>query len=159
MSPARKVPMTVERFPIEAGQGLMFRRALGHDDAERGADVSPDIPVPATFVQASAHFDPNYIIRPRPGTPWFGFGRQAGFTPEGGGGLHAEQHYQFHQPVRVGMVLSATVREGRTWQKTGRSGTLHFSELITEYVDADGAPVVTATSVGVQQRPTPEPAS
>jgi len=148
--------MTVERFPIEAGHVLMFRRALGHEDAERGADVSNDLPVPATFVQASAQFDPEYILRPRPGTPWFGSGRKPGFTPEGGGGLHAEQHFVFHQPVRVGMVLSSSEREGRTWEKTGRSGTLHFLEFITEYVDEDGAPVVTATSVGVQQRPTTE---
>ena len=56
------------------------------------------------------------------------------------------------------MVLSATEREGRTWQKTGRSGTLQFSEWITEYVDADGLPVVTATSVGVQQQHTTEAA-
>lgn len=145
--------MTVERFPIEAGHVLTFRRALGHEDAERGADVSSDMPVPATFVQASAHFDPDYILRPRPGTTWFGSGRDAGFLPEGASGLHAEQHFEFHQTVQVGMVLSATEREGRTWQKTGRSGTLHFSERITEYVDATGALVVTATSVGVQQLP------
>jgi hypothetical protein len=150
--------MTVQRFPIEAGHVLLFRRALGHEDAERGADTSKDVRVPATFVQASAHFDPDYILRPRPGTPWFGSGRDAGFAPEGAGGLHAEQHFEFHQPVRVGMVLSAIEREGRTWQKTGRSGTLHFSELITEYVDAEGTPVVTATSVGVQQKPTTEEA-
>ena len=148
--------MTVERFPIEAGHVLVFRRAVGHEDAERGADTSNDVPVPATFVQASAHFDPDYILRPRPGTPWFGSGRDAGSVPEGGGGLHAEQHFEFHQPVRVGMVLSATQREGRTWEKTGRSGTLHFSELITDYVDAEGNPVVTATSVGVQQQPATE---
>jgi hypothetical protein len=152
----RKVPMTVERFPIEAGHVLTFRRALGHEDAERGADVSSDMPVPATFVQASAHFDPDYILRPRPSTTWFGSGRDAGSSPEGGGGLHAEQHYEFHQPVRIGMVLSASEREGRTWQKTGRSGTLHFTEWIVEYVDANGVPVVTATSVGVQQKPTTE---
>ena len=88
--------------------------------------------------------------------PWFGSGREPGRTPAGGGGLHAEQHYVFHQPVRIGMVLSSTEREGRTWQKAGRSGSLHFTERITEYIDADGAPVVTATSVGVQQRPATE---
>ena len=59
--------MTVQRFPIEAGQVLVFRRALGHEDAERGADTSSDALVPATFVQASAHFDSDYILRPRPG--------------------------------------------------------------------------------------------
>jgi hypothetical protein len=73
--------------------------------------------------------------------------------PQGGGGLHAEQYYEFHQPVRVGMVLSATVREGRTWEKSGRSGVLHFLEQVTEYVDEAGAPVVTATSVGVRREP------
>jgi hydroxyacyl-ACP dehydratase HTD2-like protein with hotdog domain len=73
--------------------------------------------------------------------------------PPGGSGLHAEQHYEFHQPVRVGMVLSASERAGRTWEKTGRSGTLHFSELITEYLDETGTPVVTATSVGVRREP------
>ena len=57
--------MTVERFPIEAGHVLTFRRAVGHEDAERGADVSSNLPVPATFVQASAQFDPDYILRPR----------------------------------------------------------------------------------------------
>jgi hypothetical protein len=146
--------MTVERFPVEAGHVLTFRRALGHEDAERGADTSPALPVPATFVQASAQFDPDYILRPKPGERWFGSGADAGFMAPGGGGLHAEQHYEFHQQVRVGMVLSSTVRKGRTWEKVGRSGTLHFSELITEYVDETGAPVVTATSVGVRTEPT-----
>jgi hypothetical protein len=145
--------MTVERFPVEAGHVLMFRRALGHEDAERGADTSSELPVPATFVQASAQFNPDYVLRPKPGEPWFGSGGDAGFMPPGGSGLHAEQHYEFHQPVRVGMVLSASERAGRTWEKTGRSGTLHFSELITEYLDETGTPVVTATSVGVRREP------
>jgi N-terminal half of MaoC dehydratase len=145
--------MTVERFPIEAGHVLLFRRALGHEEAERGAVTSPAPPVPATFVQASAQFDPDYILRPRPDHDWFGSGRDPGFMPPGGGGLHAEQHYEFHQPVRVGMVLSAVERDGRTWEKTGRSGTLRFVERVTEYTDQDGAPVVTATSVGVLREP------
>lgn len=142
--------MAVERFPVEAGHVLTFRRALGHEDAEGGADTSPGLPVPATFVQASAQFDPGYILRPKPDEEWFGSGAGPGFMATGGNGLHAEQHYEFHQPVRIGMVLSSTEREGRTWEKVGRSGTLHFSELIVEYVDENGAPVVTATSVGVR---------
>jgi hypothetical protein len=145
--------MAVERFPIEAGHVLTFRRALGHEDAESGASTSPDLPVPATFVQASAQFDPDYLLRPKTGKPWFGSGAGPGFMAEGGNGLHAEQHYQFHQQLRVGMVLSSTERPGRRWEKAGRSGTLHFSETITEYVDQSGAPVVTATSVGVRTVP------
>jgi hypothetical protein len=151
--------MTVERFPVEAGHVLMFRRALGHDDAERGAGTRADLPVPATFVQASAQFDPDYPLRPKPGQAWFGSASGPGFMPDGGGGLHAEQHYHFHQPVRVGMVLAASQHAGRTWEKTGRSGTLHFSELITEYVDESGAPVVTSTSVGVRREPAAEAGS
>ena len=151
--------MTVERFPIEAGHVLTFRRALGHDDAERGADTTQgDQVAPATFVQASAQFDPDYILRPKPAAPWWGSGGDAGFMPSGGGGLHAEQHYVYHQPVRVGQVLSSSTREGRTWQKSGRSGVLHFVESITEYVDANGELIVTATSVGVRREPLVEEA-
>jgi hypothetical protein len=145
--------MAVERFPVEAGHVLMFRRAVGHEDAERGADATSDIAVPATFIQASAQFDPDYILRPKPASEWWGSGRDAGYMPEGGGGLHAEQHYEFHRPVRVGDVFSATVREGRTWQKSGRSGVLNFVEQITDYVDQSGELVVTAISVGVRREP------
>jgi hypothetical protein len=145
--------MTVEGFPIEAGHVLMFRRAVGHEAAENGADTASSQVVPATFVQSSAQFDPSYVLRPVAGRTWFGSGADAGFMPEGGGGLHAEQHYVYHRPVRIGDVLSAAVRDGRSWQKSGRSGVLHFSETITEYVDESGASVVTATSVGVRQEP------
>ena len=145
--------MTVERFPIEAGHVLMFRRALGDEAAERGADTAGQQLAPPTFVQASAQFDPEYVLRPGPDRQWWGSGADAGFMPSGGGGLHAEQHYTYHQPVRVGQVLSSTVREGRSWQKAGRSGVLYFVEQITDYVDETGAPVVTATSVGVRREP------
>jgi len=145
--------MTVERFPVEAGHVLAFRRALGYEAAERGADTTGELIAPPTFVQASAQFDPDYPLRPVPDRRWWGSGADAGFMPAGGGGLHAEQHYVYHRPVRTGDVLSASVREGRSWQKAGRSGVLNFVETITEYVDASGAPVVTATSVGVRREP------
>jgi N-terminal half of MaoC dehydratase len=145
--------MTVERFPIEAGHVLAFRRALGYEDAERGAETAGETVAPPTFVQASAQFDPDYPLRPVPDRPWWGSGADAGFMPDGGGGLHAEQHYVYHRPVRAGDVLSASVREGRRWQKSGRSGVLNFVETVTEYVDASGTPVVTATSVGVRREP------
>ena len=145
--------MTVERFPIEAGHVLMFRRALGYEDAERAADTAGETLAPPTFVQASAQFDPDYMLRPVPGRTWWGSGRDAGFMPDGGGGLHAEQHYVYHRPVRVGDVLSSAVRDGRTWQKAGRSGVLNFAETITEYVDEHGELVVTATSVSVRREP------
>ena len=56
---------------------------------------------------------------------------------------------------RVGDVLTATSKPGNTWEKEGRrSGKLIFSESVTEYRDATGELVVTATSVGVRtERP------
>jgi acyl dehydratase len=69
----------------------------------------------------------------------------------GGSGLHAEQHYTYHRPVRVGDVLTATTTPGKRWEKQGRrAGVLVFSESITEYRDQDGELVVTARGVAVR---------
>ncbi len=155
--------MAVERFPVEAGHVMMFARAIGDPNPvyvdeevarERGL---AGIIAPPTFVQASAEFDPDYGLRPKLGQPWFGSGREAtgiarsGDGGAGGGsGLHAEQHYEYARPLRVGDVLSATVRPGNTWEKEGRrGGTMKFTESITEYRDQNGELVVTARSVGV----------
>jgi hypothetical protein len=152
--------MAVESFPIEAGHVLMFARSIG--DPEAGTTI------PATFVQASAQFDPDYPLRPQVGRTWFGSGKypsglqrpesERGDEPSerrsgggGGTGLHAEQHYTYHRPLRVGDVLTATTRPGERWEKQGRrAGTLVFAEMITEYRDQDGELVVTARSVGVR---------
>ncbi|MBK5224441.1 MAG: MaoC family dehydratase N-terminal domain-containing protein [Acidimicrobiia bacterium] len=136
---------------------------------------------PPTFVQASAQFNPDYGLRPHPDRPWHGSGKEpsglrrpaptsdgaaegggaksddAPTPPRGGGGsgLHAEQHYEYHRPLRVGDVLTATTRPGDTWEKEGRrAGKLVFSESVTEYRDEAGELVVTARSVGVRtERP------
>jgi hypothetical protein len=152
--------VSTERFPIEAGHILMFTRAIGDADpvwegALHGADP---VPAPPTFVQASAQFDPDYFLRPKPGQPWFGSGKEATGVKSGGGGgggggtgLHAEQHYTYHRPLRSGMVLTTTTGEGKTWEKQGRrGGKLVFSETITEYRDESGELVVTARGVGVR---------
>jgi acyl dehydratase len=156
--------MTASRFPIEAGHVMAFARAIGdfnpvyHDpDAAATSEVGGLI-APPTFVQASAQYDPDYPLRPRPGVAWFGSGRTpSGRVPgegsggAGGTGLHAEQHYEYHRPVRPGEVLSITVREGASWEKQGRrGGLLQFRESITEYRGEDGALVVVARSVGVR---------
>jgi hypothetical protein len=48
------------------------------------------------------------------------------------------------------MELFVTRRSGRSWEKQGkRGGKMHFSEGVSEYRDADGELVVTATSVGI----------
>src|SRR2546423_4557368 len=139
--------MAVDRFPVEEGSIVLFARAIGDPDPQPGV-------APPTFVQSSAQFDPDYPLRPKPGEKWFGSGREPSGVPatvsdSGGVGLHAEQHFVYHRPLRVGDVLSSTVRTGEGWEKEGRSGKLVFSETITEYRDAAGDLVVTARLVGV----------
>lgn len=155
--------MPVNRFPVEEGAILTFARAIGDPNpiySDRDYAAASEVGAvlaPPTFVQASAHFDPDYPLRPRIGAPWFGSGKTAtGREPAAGGGtgLHAEQHYTYHRPLVAGDVLDATTRVGDTWKKEGRSGKLRFSETITEYRTLDGELVVTARSVGVMtQRP------
>ena len=167
--------MAVDHFPIEAGHILLFARAIGdpnpiYADAEKaeGTKVGQVI-APPTFVQAGAQFEPEYVLRPSFGKPWFGSGTNASGSnkardPEpaggsgrgsgGGGGmgagLHAEQHFEYHRHLVPGDVLSATTRPGERWEKQGRSGKLVFSETITEYRDQNGELVITARGVGVQ---------
>lgn len=161
--------MAVEKFPVEASHILMFARSVGdyneiYADEEYAQATEPgSIIAPPTFVQASAQFDPDYFLRPKPGKPWFGSGKEpTGIKKEdsgggggGGGGLHAEQHYEYHRHPKPGDVLTATVKPGKKWEKQGkRSGKLLFSETITEYRDQTGELVVTARSVGVHtERP------
>jgi hypothetical protein len=173
--------VAVDRFPVEAGHILMFARAVGdpnpvYADADYAAGTEAGgIIAPPTFAQASAQFDPDYVLRPKIGEPWFGSGREAtgvkreassGGQGGGGGGsggagrgLHAEQHFEYHRHLRPGDVLSATTRAGDRWEREGRSGKLLFSETITEYRDQDGELVITARGVGVlTERPvTQEP--
>jgi hypothetical protein len=163
--------MAVEQFPVEASHILMFARSIGDEnpvytDADQAASTEVGgIIAPPTFVQASAQFDPDYFLRPKPGKVWFGSGstpsglskvpKQEGSGGGGGGGggtgLHAEQHYEYHRPLRAGEVLTATARDGRTWEKEGRrAGKLLFNEFIIEYRNPEGELVVTATGVGVR---------
>ncbi|MFW2332933.1 FAS1-like dehydratase domain-containing protein [Ilumatobacter sp.] len=152
--------MPVERFPVESSHVMMFARAVAdpnpvyHDDEYAAATELGHVIAPPTFVQASAQFDPDYGLRPKIGEPWFG----SGATPTGvqresggGGGLHAEQHFEYHRHIGPGDVLTATVHDGDTWQKQSkRAGTLTFSERVVEYRDQHGELVITARSVGVR---------
>jgi acyl dehydratase len=151
-------------FPFEAGHIMMFARSIGdpnptYYDAEKAKEGDAGgMVAPPTFIQASAQFNPDYFLRPKIGEPWFGSGKeptgvQRAESAGGGGGvvgLHAEQHYEYHRPMRPGDVLTSTSKEGKSWEREGRSGHLQFSESITEWRDADGNLVVTARSVGVR---------
>lgn len=177
--------MVARRFPIESGHVQQFARAIGDTGEAYGDAAAEDggldgTPVPPTFLQASAQFDPDYSLRPRPGTPWIGSGARptgagAASTADGadpspsapansdGGGreakrtssvLHAEQRFAFRRPVRVGEVLTSTVRPGETWEKQGRKGgAMVFTETVTEYRDDSGEVVATATAVAVSTQP------
>jgi hypothetical protein len=162
--------MAAKTFPVEASHILMFARSIGDDnkvyaDADYAKTTeAKGIIAPPTFAQASAQFDPDYFLRPKTGKPWFGSGKNpTGVSREsgggggggGGGGLHAEQHFEYHCPLRVGDVLTATLKPGKTWEKEGRrSGKLVFSESVTEYRDQKGELVITARGVGVRtERP------
>ena len=153
------VVVVAERFPIEEGHIASFARSIG--DAN------------------SVFYGPGRALRrrrscsrarsgtrttssgPKIGQPWFGSGKEptgikrdggaGGGGGGGGGGLHAEQHYEYHRPLRVGDVLTATVKPGKTWEKEGRrAGKLVFSETVIEYRDQNGELVVTARGVGVR---------
>ena len=146
-------------FPIEASHIMMFARAIGdtspvyHDaEAAKQSEVGGIIP-PPTFVQAVAQFDPDYFLRPKPGEKWFGSAKgPTGLDekPKSSGGLHAEQHYEYHLPVHAGDVLTAETKPGKTWERESkRAGKLTFRERVTEYRNQKGELVVTARGVGV----------
>jgi acyl dehydratase len=150
-------------FPVEAGHIMMFARAVGdanpiyHDEAYAKQSEAGGIVAPPTFAWAGAHFDPDYSLRPEIGEPWFGSGAEPSGTEGnrvgsgGGTGLHGEQHFEYHRPMRPGDVLTSRVGPGRRWEKQGRrGGTLSFDETVTEYYDQHGELVVTARYVGVR---------
>ena len=157
--------MVASRFPVEAGHIVMFARAIGdanpvYDEESAGSTELGEVIAPPTFTMASAQFDPDYALRPKVGQPWLGSGREPTGIPasDGGGGtgLHAEQHFTYHRPVRPGDVLTAASREGERWEKQGkRGGVLRFSETIVDYRDQEGRLVVTSRMVGVQTERAP----
>lgn len=167
---SERQPTTNQRpcfsFPIEPGHVAQFAHAIGDPnpaylDAEyAGATEVGHVIAPPTFTMAAAHFDPDWPLRPQPGQPWRGSGRTPSGTadtnePDGkrpqSVGLHAEQHFEYHRHPRPGDVLTVTERDGRSWEKEGRrGGRMLFNEVITEYVDQNGTPVVTSRRIGVR---------
>ena len=146
-------------FPVEASHILMFARAVGETnpayldaEAAKGTETGGII-APPTFPQAVAQFDPEYHLRPKPGEKWFGSAKGPSGVEgkaKSSGGLHAEQHFEYHRPLRAGDVLTVEVRQGETWEKESkRAGKLLFRERIVEYRDQNGELVVTARSIGV----------
>jgi hypothetical protein len=142
---------------------MTFARAIGdpnpiyRDGAYAASTECGGIIAPPTFVEASAQFDPDYSLRPRPGIPWHGSGREpSGQRPDSEetrhpSELHAEQHYTYHRNLHPGEVLTVTHRPGTTWERQGRrGGRLNFSEHFFEYQDEKGELVITVRSVNVR---------
>ena len=156
----------VDRFPVEAGHIMLFARSVGdtnqiYYDEDYAATTEPGgVIAPPTFVQASAQWEDGYSLRPTIGEPWFGSGKEpTGVKREpgggAGGGLHAEQHFEYHRHLRPGDVLRSVNKPGASWERESkRAGKLSFSESITEYYDQNDELVITARSVGVRtERP------
>ena len=150
--------MAVERFPVEATHILMFARAIGDENPVYTDPASPEaaqfggVIAPPTFTMASSQFDPEAVLRPKKGQPWFGSAKEpSGAEIASTGRLHAEQHFEYYRPLVAGEVLTATERDGTTWQKESkRGGTLLFEEKFIDYTNVDtGDLVITARFVTV----------
>lgn len=151
-------------FPVEATHIMMFARSVDdpnpiYADAEyaKKTEVGHVI-APPTFGRAVAQFDPDYFLRPKTGEKWFGSGKKATGLDQpatSSGGLHAEQHFEYHRQLKPGDVLTVTTKPGKTWEKqSARAGKLTFSETIQEYRDQNGELVLTSRGVGVKtERP------
>lgn len=151
-------------FPVDRTAILNFAAALGEtnpiywDEARAKATPLGGVIAPPTFAVASALWNPEAGLRgirqiPERAAPPAGAAEGRAGGRSGGGSarlLHGEQRFDYHQPLRPGMRLTASSRPGRTWEKEGkRGGKLRFSETITELRDERGELVVTATSVGI----------
>lgn len=152
------------KFPVEGTHIMMFARSVGdpnpiyYDEEYAKKTEVGHIIAPPTFPRAVAQFDPDYHLRPKPGEKWFGSGKNpTGLTEpaKSTGGLHAEQHFEYHRHLKPGDILTVTTKPGKTWEKqSARAGKLTFTETIQEYRDQNGELVVTSRGVGVKtERP------
>ena len=148
-----------EQFTVEAGDIMLFARSIGdknqiyYDSDYASTTEAQGVIEPPTFVAASSKFDEGYYLRPKICEACFGSGKAATGVEKqegGSGGLHAEQHYEYHRHLRPGDILRSVVKEGEKWERESkRAGKLKFSETITEYYDQNDELVITARSVGV----------
>jgi hypothetical protein len=145
-------------FPIEATHILMFARAIGDANPAYDLTRTEHVVAPPTFAQASAQFDPDYHLRPKPGEPWFGSGKTASGveSEKSTGNLHAEQHFEYLRPIRAGDVLTVETHDGERWEKQSkRGGALWFAERITDFRDQGGELVCRARAVVVNTQHPP----
>ena len=121
-------------FVVEKGLLLAFNRAIG-EPAERET-------IPLTFIMTADQFDPQFDRRPVLGQTWLDKPIESY--------LHVEQRLTYRHPVSLGMQLTAEKRQGRIWEKQGRSGKLTFIETLTELLDENGKSLVISSWVDVK---------
>lgn len=123
------------RFPVELGKVREFARAIGSRDPSYAEGTT----TPPTFLMAADHW------QRRENSAWGDHKRNLART------LHAEQEFVFHgPPPAAGTALIGQSRVDKHYAKEGkRGGTMTFTEVVTEYRDADGTLVaeVRATTV------------
>ncbi len=156
------------KFPIDASQVLFFARSISDDnplyfdDDFAKSQGYKGIIAPLTFIEAYHQFDTRYHLRPNPNKQWPGSPRKQVKKSKlnknekdikkrkKGTGLHAEQHFEYHEPVYSGDKLYWIDHEPRTWEREGKKGgTLIFTESITEFFNQNDILVVTAKKVTV----------
>lgn len=136
--------MAPVRFTVEPGHVMAFARAVG-DRRLADAPAPAGTVVPATFIAVDAQFDPLHMRDMRPA------GALAAAEGAVGSVLHAEQHFEYVRPVRVGDVLTVTQADGRSWQKPrGSGGLLRFREIVKEYRDEEDRLVARSSMVLVE---------
>lgn len=61
--------------------------------------------------------------------------------------LHAEQEYEYLAPVHIGDTVTGRVRIEDVYAKGGRSGSMTFIEIITDFENQDGEAVLKERSL------------
>ncbi len=115
-------------YTVERGKVREFLLAIGD---ERADNLGDDPPLPPTFATVFAF--------------WGGLNLEAALKEVGieiWNVLHAEQGYEYLAPIHVGDVVTGQLRIEDIYTKGGRSGQLEFVDLVLEYTNQHGQPVL-----------------
>lgn len=125
------------RVVIEEGKVREFARATGSTNPDHLRDGDPVSPV--TFLISSV------LWQDDSSSVWTGVERDYDRI------LHGEQRVTFHgPPPRAGDVLTGQQRVDDVYTKEGRrGGAMEFTEVVTEFRDADGQLVAEMASTTI----------
>ena len=133
-------------FPIEADNVRAFALSLGDTNPvywdERYAKLTEvgRVIAPPTYIEARGRFNAEHYDE----------GMRLASQENPTSSFLAEQHFEYHQPIHPGDVLSIERKTLPSWEKTGRrGGRLLFDESIFEYRDQEGRLKVTVRHVHV----------